>query len=320
MSIPGPEDLYVCPCCLRPLNLDGDAAVCTACQIVFLRQPDGFFDLTPGGSRYKDWLSVGEEARRLWLEGPARTEAAGAEHMVKSYLLPLLRGLRLASGARVLSVGCGGGWDVEALHQVGFLAWGIDNGGRTAAWRERDCLQYLSLSDAMAMPFLDAAFDFVFSEGVIEHIGYEGDSGRRHPGWECHRQRFAESLLRVTKPGGYVLVTCPNRLFPIDFFHGGRSLPAGLRLRLHSPSEEFLLSYSDIKDLFAAESASIRPLSLRGFFNLSRLATESRLLALPVALVDHIMRFLPARFWGTALSPYLVVLIRKAASPEPPAR
>jgi len=315
MPISNPEGLYVCPRCLGPLAIDPDGAACAACQMVFARHSAGFLDLTLHGRRYEDWLSAGEGARRHWLEGPALTEAAGAQYLVHHYLLPLLRELRLPSSAGLLSVGCGGGWDVEALHQAGFLAWGIDNGGRTMAWQDRACVPYLSLSDALALPFPDGAFDFVFSEGVIEHIGYEGDSAQRRPGWELERQQFAACLLRVTRPGGYVLVACPNRLFPIDLFHGGRPLPGGVRLRFHSPSEEFLLSYGDIRSLFAAEAESIQSLSLWNFFNLSRLVSESRLLALPISLLELVLRFLPSRFWGTALSPYLVVLVRKAASP-----
>jgi SAM-dependent methyltransferase len=56
--------------------------------------------------------------------------------------------------------------------------------------------------DACALPFEDGAFDVVFSNAVIEHVG-----GRE-------RQRmFVSEALRV---GRQVFVTTPNRLFPIE--------------------------------------------------------------------------------------------------------
>lgn len=56
--------------------------------------------------------------------------------------------------------------------------------------------------DACALPFDDGAFDIVFSNAVIEHVG-----GRE-------RQRaFVSEALRV---GRHVFVTTPNRRFPLE--------------------------------------------------------------------------------------------------------
>ena len=56
--------------------------------------------------------------------------------------------------------------------------------------------------DACALPFPDDAFDIVFSNAVIEHVG---DRGRQ--------ELFVREALRV---GRHVFVTTPNRWFPIE--------------------------------------------------------------------------------------------------------
>ena len=56
--------------------------------------------------------------------------------------------------------------------------------------------------DACALPFADAAFDIVFSNAVIEHVG------------DRERQRlFVSEALRV---GRRVFLTTPNRWFPVE--------------------------------------------------------------------------------------------------------
>jgi SAM-dependent methyltransferase len=56
--------------------------------------------------------------------------------------------------------------------------------------------------DACALPFPDGAFDVVFSNAVIEHVG------------DAERQRlFVSEALRV---GGRVFLTTPNRWFPVE--------------------------------------------------------------------------------------------------------
>ncbi len=56
--------------------------------------------------------------------------------------------------------------------------------------------------DACALPFEDGAFDVVFSNAVIEHVG-----GRER------QRRFVAEALRV---GRRVVVTTPNRFFPVE--------------------------------------------------------------------------------------------------------
>ncbi len=56
--------------------------------------------------------------------------------------------------------------------------------------------------DGRALPFRDFAFDVVFSNSVIEHVGDEGS-----------QRRFARELARV---GRAYWVQTPNRWFPVE--------------------------------------------------------------------------------------------------------
>jgi SAM-dependent methyltransferase len=57
-------------------------------------------------------------------------------------------------------------------------------------------------ADALALPFYDGAFDVVFSNAVVEHVG-----GRPE------QERFVQEALRV---GRRAFVTTPNRWFPLE--------------------------------------------------------------------------------------------------------
>jgi ubiquinone/menaquinone biosynthesis C-methylase UbiE len=57
--------------------------------------------------------------------------------------------------------------------------------------------------DGRCLPFSDKAFDWVFSNAVIEHVGDWPD-----------QQRFAAEIRRVAAKGYFV--TTPNHYFPIE--------------------------------------------------------------------------------------------------------
>ncbi len=56
--------------------------------------------------------------------------------------------------------------------------------------------------DGRSLPFKDKAFDIVFSNSVVEHVGTRAD-----------QQRFADEVARV---GRHYWVQTPNRRFPIE--------------------------------------------------------------------------------------------------------
>ena len=78
-------------------------------------------------------------------------------------------------------------------------ALGLHDGAR---FRERYPQIAYVQGDACALPFADGAFDVVYSNAVIEHVG-----GRER------QEAFVREALRV---GRRVFVTTPNRWFPIE--------------------------------------------------------------------------------------------------------
>ncbi len=299
-----------CPRCLVHLNEFEQTLVCPKCTNVYKMQSGGFYDLRLDQTEYLDWMSSSPEAMTTYIDIIAPSEIAGAQHMIRNYLLGILKSINFPLGGKILSVGCGGGWDVGALQQMGYDAWGVDNGSRRHLWEKHSHKNFLYLADAIHLPFINHYFDFVFAEGVIEHIGFSGDGHRINPNWQEQRKEFIDSILRVTKPGGGVLLAFPNRNFPIDFFHGG-NLYFGIMMRFHSYRERFLLSFQDIKFLLGDTVSELKALSLKGFFNLNSGLQKGFLRKTLFSAADNTFGLLPSFFWRTPLSPYIVVLARK---------
>ena len=108
------------------------------------------------------------------------------------------RHLRL-DGARMLDVGAGRPQFAEAFTRAGATYVGLD--------AEPDALDDLAGSEALtvaadgrALPFADGCVDLAFCSNVFEHV--------RAP------ERLADELVRVTRPGGVVVVSYTNWLSP----------------------------------------------------------------------------------------------------------
>ena len=125
-------------------------------------------------------------------------------------------------------------------------ALGLNEGERFRASYPR--VRYVQ-GDALALPFEDGAFDVVFSNAVIEHVG----------GPEQQRRFVAESL-RVARRA---FVTTPNRWFPVEvhtrlpFVHW---LPEALEHRAYElarkpwAKEVRLLGPGSLQDLFPPDA------------------------------------------------------------------
>jgi hypothetical protein len=71
----------------------------------------------------------------------------------------------------------------------------------SALERGADSVDFVA-ADGLMLPFKENAFDIVFSNSVIEHVGNRAD-----------QQKFAEEVARV---GRFYWVQTPNRGFPIE--------------------------------------------------------------------------------------------------------
>jgi ubiquinone/menaquinone biosynthesis C-methylase UbiE len=105
---------------------------------------------------------------------------------------------RIGTGAvRLLVVGCGSGLEAAILaRELGADVTGIDvqeNFDPQAAGIAR--LQY---GDAMAMPFEDGSFDYIYSYHALEHIP--------------DPEKALSEIRRVLRNGGGVWIGTPNRL------------------------------------------------------------------------------------------------------------
>jgi len=217
---------------------------------------------------------------------------------------------------RVLSVGCGSGADVDFLAQCGLDAMGIDPGKRSQLWRQRRQPERLALANGMNLPFHDGAFDIAFCGCVYPHVGVVGDTNQVSDTCWDDRQALANEMFRVVRPGRHVIVSSPNRQFPLDLFHGrepGQYLP-----RLNPPSSEFLLAARDYRRIFQTAGArKVVPLPVEGYWGFvrSKHTVAGFLLGLPLRFIFWLVsRESFAALRPSFLSPWLIVLAQKSTA------
>ncbi len=102
--------------------------------------------------------------------------------------------LNLPPGARILDAGCGSGRVLEELARFGQVA-GVDASPLAVTAAHRRGHVDVSLARVEELPFGDDSFHLVTCLDVIEHTRDD--------------TRALAELLRVTRPGGYLLVTAP---------------------------------------------------------------------------------------------------------------
>jgi len=187
---------------------------------------------------------------------------AGQLHKVDSLVVPTLRRHGIMPGAKILSVGCGMGFDVLQLRQHGYEAIGCDFGGRTRAWLDNGLSTDMAfLADAADMPLEDQSLDAVFTWSAIEHFGCSDGNQIMAPDTWSIRQSIVERIRSVLKPGGICILGTANKRFPLDQYHGAHFyLPPKVRawagrhnLGLHYfwDRRDFLLSRPELERLFA---------------------------------------------------------------------
>lgn len=110
------------------------------------------------------------------------------------------------TGARVLDVGCGVGQVVARLTEAGFEAWGVDVSEPNIS-RARKFSEQCQLYDGRKLPFPDRHFASVGALNVLEHVD--------------EPEAFIAELVRVTQPGGRIVLSSPNffRVFGFRDYH-----------------------------------------------------------------------------------------------------
>jgi len=104
-------------------------------------------------------------------------------------------------GRRVLDVGCGVGMYTAAFLRQTPHVFGVEI-EHARALEARKRAAGVAQAPGERLPFPDDAFDVVFSHEVLEHVADD--------------RACAVEMVRVTRPGGRLVVFVPNRLYPFE--------------------------------------------------------------------------------------------------------
>ena len=138
----------------------------------------------------------------------------------------------------VLEVGCGGGQYGIAFAICGYQTTLLDYSMETLRTVEDNIMMAKEIQpsievqavqgDFFNLGFSSGSFDLVFNEGALEHFASSGDR------IQCIRE-----MLRVTKPGGHVMIMIPNNYHPLVPYWIKHDFPW---LRDSNPIREYLVS------------------------------------------------------------------------------
>jgi SAM-dependent methyltransferase len=139
------------------------------------------------GSQHSDQAALRGEPGYVWRSGQERRLA-----MVRRWA---------GVGGRILDNGCGLGTYLEAFRPYSAQRFGVE----VEPDRAQQALVTatgIALAVGENLPFPANSFDLVFSNEVIEHV--------------LNDRLYATEMVRVVRPGGRIVVFCPNRWYPVE--------------------------------------------------------------------------------------------------------
>lgn len=138
--------------------------------------------------------------RRQSAEAALRGEPGYVWRSGQERRLNMIRGWANLNGI-VLDNGCGLGTYLDAMAPFSAHRYGLEvEFGR--AVRALPTAEGIVQGVGERLPFAENSFDFVLSNEVVEHV--------------VDDRAYAEEMVRVTKPGGRMLLFCPNRWYPVE--------------------------------------------------------------------------------------------------------
>jgi SAM-dependent methyltransferase len=102
---------------------------------------------------------------------------------------------------RILENGCGVGMYVEHLSPLGGTIFGLEYDFERAA-EARINSPHIFNAAGEFIPLPSSTFDLILSHEVIEHVQND--------------HRAVREMIRLLKPGGRVVLFCPNRVYPFE--------------------------------------------------------------------------------------------------------
>ena len=103
---------------------------------------------------------------------------------------------------RILVDGCGVGQYVRHLAELGYNTIGLDIEFERVREGMQAGIEQLHVAAGEVLPYPDNVFDALLSHEVIEHVADD--------------RRAAREMIRVLRPGGRVILFCPNRWYPFE--------------------------------------------------------------------------------------------------------
>lgn len=176
---------------------------------------------------------------KLWLQRRVREKEMAS----------FLGSLELPTGARVLEVGCGVGFQALTVLRYTSNVIAVDL-TKDIMWPK---IVNFIICDGRALPFRDRIFDLTYCSNVLEHV--------------VNRPLFLSEVGRVTKTGGSVLIIVPNlfwKLFHIYFIVLTFGIRAVIRRTLRLSA---LLPTHGVYSSHTAEVAAYKRRSWQGLLN-----------------------------------------------------
>ncbi len=116
--------------------------------------------------------------------------------------LDLIMSLLPIDTRRILVDGCGVGQYVQHLADLGYNTIGLDIDLDRVRAGAQQGIEQLHVAAGEYLPYPNDTFDAVLSHEVIEHVADD---------WLA-----AQEMIRVLRPGGRVILFCPNRWYPFE--------------------------------------------------------------------------------------------------------